>query len=246
MFDIARYEELERALQESETRNRALLGQVINAQENERARVSRELHDAAGQSLSCLLLGLRAVLDATSLEAAKSHAQELHRIAGQTLDEVQRLARALRPSTLDDFGLVPALERCADDWRQFHHLDVRIKAAPIRTRRFPSAIETTLYRIAQEALTNTSKHARANTVLVSFEDLGSVLRMTIRDDGQGFNAKSLHENLDPSRHLGLSTMRERAALVGGSFTVESEPGRGTKILVELPSQSRSEYENHTN
>jgi two-component system, NarL family, sensor histidine kinase DevS len=234
MADELTREQSERLIQENAARNRALLGQVINAQETERARVARELHDATGQALTSILFGLRAVIDATSLEAARSHARNLHRLAGQALDDVQRLARGLRPAALDDLGLVPALERIADDYRQLQGIDIRVNADQIGQRRFAPSIETTAYRIAQEALTNAVKHARATAVTVSLNESGAFLRMMIQDDGHGFDVACLDHSIDRSRHLGLSTMRERAFLAGGKFGIESAPGRGTTIIVELP------------
>jgi signal transduction histidine kinase len=226
----------ETALRRSERRYRALvqvrrhlLKKLISAQEDERRRIARDLHDEIGQSLTSLLIGLRTVADAATLEAARGHANELRRIAASTTEEVRRLARGLRPSVLDDLGLTAALERFAEDYAHAHAVAVEVRAAPDGDR-LPEEVETALYRIAQEALTNTAKHAAAKNVRVRLERGPGTVQLTVSDDGRGF----ARGRPGPGDRLGLSGMRERAVLLNGSVTVESGPGKGTRVTVRIP------------
>jgi signal transduction histidine kinase len=211
-----------------------LLKKLMSAQEDERRRIARDLHDEIGQALTSLLIGLRTVVDAATLEAARGRAEDLRRIAVSTLEEVRRLARGLRPSVLDDLGLAAALERYAADYAQSHGVEVKVEADP-EGHRLPEEIETALYRIAQEALTNTAKHATAEHVRIVVERQPGGVRLLVVDDGRGFACPEP----DADGHLGLSGMRERAALLNGSVVVESDPGEGTRILVNIPCPEES-------
>ncbi len=204
-----------------------LLAKVITAQEEERRRISRELHDETGQSLTSLMVGLKV---ASESDAPQSHLIELRAIAAQTLTGVRDLARELRPSLLDDLGLVAALERYLAGYGAKYNLDTDFQATGFGDgRRLTPETEVTLYRIIQEALTNVRKHARAKCVRVRFEANDQQVLVAVEDDGCGFDVAQ------PRReHFGLQTMRERAESVGGTFEVNSERGRGTRIRVRLP------------
>ncbi len=209
-----------------------LLARAISAQEEERTRIARELHDETGQALSAILLGLRNLEDSETIAQARRLAQRLRDLTAETVRDVGRLARGLRPSTLDHLGLLPALQRYGEELQESHHLAVRISGDA--EQRYPANLETTLYRIVQEALTYVAKHARARSAEVRIQRDDGTVRATVQDDGTGFD---LHAALDttPSRRtLGLMGMHERATLVGGSLVVSSAPGRGTSITVELP------------
>lgn len=227
----------EEALRRSEGRYRSLmeirqqlLKQLMSAQEDERRRIARDLHDEIGQSLTSLLIGLRTVADATTLEAAREFADDLRRIVVSALEEVRRLARGLRPSVLDDLGLTAALERYAADYAQAHTIAVEVQAPDPAAGRLPGEVETALYRIAQEALTNTAKHAAAKHVHIVVEQKPEFVQLSVSDDGRGFSC----QKPDLDGRLGLSGMRERAALLNGSVAVESDPGKGTRVTVHIP------------
>ncbi len=214
---------------QTEAMVRALLNQVVSAQEEERRRVSRELHDDAAQALAALLVRLGAVESAELIDVARAAAREIRTHVVAAFDAVQRIARGLRPPALDDVGLAEALERLASELAEAHGLKVDVVVS-IGEVRLPFAVETTLYRIAQETLTNVWKHARARTVSIVVRRAGDRVRLVIEDDGRGFEA----EPVGSTRHLGLLGMRERAALLGGDLLVESAPGSGTRIHASIP------------
>ncbi len=205
---------------------RDAMRRVVAAQELERKRLARELHDETGQALTSILLGLRALEEATSLDDLRSSAGALREVTMQTLQDVRRLAVELRPAALDDFGLVPAVERLLDGFRNQTGLVAEFEST--LDERLPSEIETALYRIVQEALTNVIKHAHARHVSVLLAGKGSTVAVVVEDDGRGFAPDDL-----TSDGLGLIGMRERLALLDGTLTIESAPGAGTTIAAEV-------------
>jgi len=211
-----------------------LLEQVITAQEEEQRRVARELHDETGQSLTSLLVGLRSVQDAPTLDAARARAAELRQITARALDEVRRFAWGLRPSALDELGLIPALEHYAAEYTQAHGVAVDIQTRGLGGDRLPGPVETTLYRIVQEALPEGTKHAKAQAVSIEMQQHAWRLQATITDDGNGFDADAALRAPSAWTHLGLHGMRERAAILQGSVTIESTPGEGTTVYVWIP------------
>lgn len=199
------------------------LRRVVAGQERERRRLARELHDETGQALTSILLGLRA------LEGAKdSNVDHLRELVVTTLQDVRRLAVQLRPKALDDFGLGPALERLVQTFSESSGISVEIEVQ-LGDDRLPSDVETTVYRIVQEALTNVVKHAGAHSVSVLVMRRDSTVAAVIEDDGRGFDP-------DPARDdsLGLEGMRERVELHDGRMVVETSPGAGTTIRIEVP------------
>ncbi|MBI2216883.1 MAG: HAMP domain-containing protein [Candidatus Rokubacteria bacterium] len=216
-----------------EARSR-LLEQIITAQEEERRRIARELHDETGQSLTTLVVGLTTIAASGDLGAVRERARELRSVAARTLEEVHNLSRGLRPSVLDDLGLLAALERYLNEYGVSHGLAVDLHARGLDGQRLPGPVETAVYRIVQEALTNTAKHAHATAVSVLVERRDGSLHLIVEDDGRGFEVDGVLAAQDIDRRLGLHGMRERTALLGGSLTVESAPGHGTTIFVEVP------------
>ena len=222
-------------VQERETQLEELVRQLVNAQERERGRIARELHDETGQKLTALAMGLAAV-DA-SLVSEPTRAQSLVRnlrdVADQSITELRNIMADLRPAQLDDLGLVPALRWYVGQYTG-RHADLNVTLSAERMpKRLPPGLETVFFRAAQEALTNIARHAHASQVTLELgHDAGGV-RLIVTDDGVGFdvNAPPKYER---GSGLGLVGMRERVALVGGTCTVESEPGRGTRIVIELP------------
>ena len=208
---------------------RALLSDVITAQEEERRRIARELHDETAQILTSLLVGLKAVEESHSLARAQRAAGTLRTLVANALEGVQRMARGLRPSVLDDLGLEEALERLAAELTRANRFGVDLHVTGPRLPRLPESLEIALYRVAQEALTNVVKHASPKAVSVLLHRTSNVVRLVVEDDGEGFDV-----DVAPSdRQLGLVGMRERAHLVGGSMTVESARGRGTTVCVSV-------------
>lgn len=221
-------------LQEAETLHSRLLDKVMTAQEDERRRISRELHDEIGQSLTSLLVGLRAAEEEKGHGGMSERVSELRKITGSTLQEVQRLARGLRPSVLDDFGLEEAIARYAADFTSTYGIQVDVAQDDGIRSRLPPAVETALYRIVQEALTNVGKYAKATTVSILLQRNPDQVQLIVEDDGQGFNAQAMEQRAVAGAHLGLHGMRERAALLNGSISIESSSGAGTTIYVKIP------------
>jgi signal transduction histidine kinase len=206
---------------------RDALRRVVAGQELERRRLARELHDETGQALTSILLGLRSVEEADSDEGRRLALGELRGLVTTTLQDVRRLAVELRPKALDDFGLVPALERLTDGLAEATGMSVELEAALGETR-LPAEIETALYRIVQEALTNVVKHAQARHVSIVVTRRTSSVATVIEDDGKGFVP------FEDSEGLGVVGMRERVALLDGTLQIESGAGGGTTIAVEVP------------
>jgi two-component system, NarL family, sensor histidine kinase DevS len=200
------------------------LRRVVAGQEVERRRLARELHDETGQALTSILLGLRALEGAH--EAA--NVDDLRALVVATLQDVRRLAVQLRPKALDDFGLVPALERLGQTFSESSGIAVELEAR-LGDERMPMDVETTVYRIVQEALTNIVKHADAKKVSIVLVRRDAWVTAVIEDDGRGFDPGAVTAD-----HLGLDGMRERVELHEGRLTVETAPGSGTTLRVEVP------------
>jgi signal transduction histidine kinase len=211
----------------SERVARDSLRRVVEAQEIERRRLARELHDETGQALTSILLGLHAMEDAKTDEQVRAAATDLRELVVRTLQDVRQLAVELRPKALDDFGLVAALERLVETWEE--QTGIRVELSSRLPGRLPAEIETALYRIVQEALTNIVKHARASRVSIVLSERGHTAAVLIEDDGIGFAPAGVREE-----GLGLVGMRERVALVGGRLEIESRAGAGTTLSVEVP------------
>jgi len=204
------------------------LRRVVEAQELERRRLARELHDETGQALTSILLGLKALEERTGDEASRAATQELRELVVSTLQDVRRLAVELRPTALDDFGLVAALERLTASFAEQTGISVDFETA-LADERLPEEVETALYRIVQESLTNVVKHARARRVSILLARKEGSVKAVVEDDGRGF---------DPAEQagdgFGLVGMSERLALLGGRLEVESDADAGTTIAAEVP------------
>jgi len=222
-------------IKQEEATHRLLLERTIFAQEEERRRIARELHDEAGQLLTALLVGLRSLEDARKLADAKVQGQRLREIAAKAIDEVGRLARGLHPTVLDDLGLGAALSRYATEYAKTHDISVDFVAHENDTSDLPPGVQIALYRILQEALTNVARHSGAKTVGIRFTRLDTAVEVTVIDDGCGFDAKAVAV---ASHRLGIQSMRERAAIVGGTVSFISQ-SKGTRILVQIPVANRT-------
>jgi signal transduction histidine kinase len=210
-----------------------LLGKLVAAQEDERRRIARDLHDEVGQLLTTLLVGLQSVEGAESLQLAKHHARSLQSVTASAHDEVRRLSHGLRPAVLDQLGLRIALERLAEDVQRHHGLQVRL-SLNLDGRRLSRAVESTVYRSAQEALSNTARHANATRASLRLARRGRMLHLAIEDDGRGHATArgGLSDAGGPS--LGVNGIVERAELLGGHAEMHSHADRGTTLQVRLP------------
>jgi signal transduction histidine kinase len=206
------------------------LRRVVETQELERRRLARELHDETGQALASILLGLKALDEKTDDAAARTSIEELRELVVATLQDVRRLAVELRPSALDDFGLVAALERLADSFAEQSGISVDFQAM-LADERLPAEAETALYRIVQESLTNVVKHAQARRVSILLTRTNGAVKAVIEDDGRGFDPEQATDG-----GFGLVGMRERLALLGGRLEIESARDAGTTVAAEVPAR----------
>lgn len=214
---------------------RALTHRVVQAQETERGRVARELHDHITQLLCAIVFRSQALVDKLSArdEPAQSEAMKLRDMVGQTAEEVERISRNLRPSVLDNLGLVAALRATHAEFAERTGVSLKLACARL-TVRLPAEAELALYRILQEALHNVEKHARARHVTVHLTQPGAFVQLVIKDDGIGFDPERRPAARKGKGGLGLLGMRERAAYVSGVLTVKSVRRVGTEIEVRIP------------
>lgn len=222
------------ALRLEERARATLLHQVIGAQEEERRRIARELHDETSQSLTALLVGLDTIRIASQSDASRidDHITNLKSITEDMLANIHRLIADLRPSLLDDLGLVAAIEWYGEQRLKPYGVSFRLEDE-IGDLRLPHPVETTLFRIVQEGLTNILRHARASAVTVRLAQADDLILLEICDDGVGFDLQQL-ESPDPGgRGFGLRGMRERAAILGGVLELESSPGAGTTVRIRF-------------
>ena len=218
------------ALRESENRLRVLATQLLTAQEDERRLVASDLHDSVGSALSVIKFrvedainqGKQGVVASESLKGLMSATQH-------AMEESRRIQTNLRPSMLDDLGILTTLDwHCREFQKTFSHIRIE-KEIDISENDVPHILKTVIYRISQEALNNIAKHSKADLVTLSFRKTGGPIELTIQDNGQGFNVENIFSMGSYKRGLGLSSMRERTELSGGSFTIESIQGKGTTI-----------------
>jgi signal transduction histidine kinase len=224
-----RTHEIQRYSQELTTR-------VLQAQEEERKRIARELHDETAQSLSSLLISLdvlEPLIPTTGDESLRAGFDRIRTVAKRTLDETRALSHALRPTILDDFGLIAAIHWFADEFTQNFKVPVAVEIDPKAPKRLAPELELSLFRIVQETLNNSGKYAQASQIHVKLNFPDHAAQLIVEDDGTGFNPE---EVAGPTRQggLGLYGMRERATLVGAELKIESEPGKGTKVTVVAP------------
>lgn len=227
-------------LQRKEDLRGRLLENVISAQEDERKRIARELHDETGQALTGIIMSLEVAEGALDREptAVSQRLETAKTLANQSIAAIRRLVVDLRPAALDDLGLVPAIRAFAGMRLQEKGIRLEMRAAGFAKRMDPS-VETCLFRVAQEAVTNIVRHSRAASARIDLRRGNGVVSLLVRDDGDGFNVDSIVNSSDPSRALGLAGMEERVSLLGGQLTVQSRPGRGTSVRASVPIQERS-------
>lgn len=210
---------------------RALAARILNAQEGERVRIARELHDETGQALTLLLVRLQLVENHSAEPAVRQELAELRRLVGETLDGVRRLAVHLGPGVLEDLGLRSAIEWLVDRVRLEAGLRVDLTLEGDCEDVF-SEVGVAVFRVAQEALTNVVRHAQAESVSVRLTSHAGRLELEIQDDGRGFSLEKARAR--PGSSIGLFGMTERIALVDGRIEIDSKPGRGTRVRATVP------------
>jgi signal transduction histidine kinase len=215
-----------------------LMRELVNAQEAERRRMSRELHDQLGQQVSALGLRLSLLKEDKNLRAeVREELDKLEALVKELDADLDFLVWELRPTVLDDLGLVEALSDYAENWSKHFKMKIQFEARGMQEARLEPEIETVLYRMTQEALNNVAKHSKAKNVALALARNKGEVSLTVADDGVGFDTKQPFGT--GTKGLGLVGMRERAALGGGSVTISSTPGRGTKVQVRLPMRGQA-------
>ena len=219
----------------AEADRRELIRRMATVQEDERRRISRNLHDQMGQLLTALGLGLKSLeIAILGPSQARPHLAKLRDLTNQIGREFHRLALDLRPTALDDLGLRAALANYAESWSERTGVEADFQFAGPDAERLPAAVETALYRVVQEAMTNVLRHAAARKVSIVLQFTRDRAVAVIEDDGAGFNAETVASPSGEKGRLGLIGMRERMAQVGGTLTVESAPARGTTVIARVP------------
>ncbi|MEE8473688.1 MAG: histidine kinase [Dehalococcoidia bacterium] len=229
-------------LEERDRERTILLQKLIQAQEEERKRVARELHDEVGQALTGLVMNLGSVDQVLMKDPAKAkeRLKVVMALSSKTVDDVRRLIGDLRPSVLDDMGLIPALRWYADDYLGKAGIKATVTANGFSDR-IPPHIEVAIFRVVQEAITNIVRHARAGTAEISLQIEGDTIRGLVRDDGTGFDLAPGRPGASGRTSVGLLGMEERISLLGGSFRIESQPGEGTSVIFEVPSRWEEDH-----
>ena len=224
-----RYKQI-KALQESESRLQLLTSQLLTAQENERKRVAHELHDSIGSFLTGIKIQIENVI--LQLERGSATPDSLKRViptVQHAIEESRRIQMNLRPSILDDLGILPTIDwHCREFQKMYSHIRIE-KQIDLTEDKVPHSLKIVIYRICQEALNNIAKHSKADLVTLSLRKTDDPIELVIRDNGQGFDVEETLSKESYERGFGLSSMRERAELTGGSFSIESNKGAGTVI-----------------
>jgi two-component system sensor histidine kinase UhpB len=225
-------------LGEGEKRFRLISRGILRVQEAERGRISRELHDGVGQSLTALKMQLQLLEQAAPRDepALSSRLAELREMADRSLQEVWQISHLLRPQMLDELGLLPTLRWLARTFQQRTGIEAELVSEGI-DERMDLDLETLVYRLVQEALTNAAKHSRAARVRIVVRRPHDRLLLSVEDGGAGFDVAEFWRSTDEDRGFGLRGMRDRVHLFAGQFTVTSQPGAGTTIVVEIPLSS---------
>jgi len=229
-IDITKRKQLESSLRENEQKLRLLSTRLLSAQEEERKRVARELHDSISSSLTAINMGLAHILEMVGGESEPAVSiNNLISITGQTMDEARRMMNALRPSMLDDLGLVTTIGSFCKSFQQIHK-SIFIKQLIVAEEGdIPEDLKIVIYRVMQESLHNIAKYAETELVELSFAKKGNKLELIIEDNGIGFDLGAALSKCDYAKGMGLTNMQERTELSGGSFRIQSTPGEGTTI-----------------
>lgn len=219
-----------------------LLRQVIRAQEDERRRVARELHDVTSQALATLAVRIETLSSLSKMESKENEAliEEIRHLLTATSKEVHSLIYALRPSLLDDLGLPAAVRSCSHSTLETTGMEVHMEVSGSE-RRLPPEVEIAVFRMAQEAITNVASHSRAESVYISLEFKDTSIAVQVEDDGIGFNLLEVLSSAHEKASMGLLGMKERAELLGGTLNIDTEPSKGTRVIIEIPFNREQQY-----
>jgi signal transduction histidine kinase len=230
--DITERKLTEKALRKSEKELRFLSAELLDAQEKERARFARELHDGIGQALSTMKVRVETLAKIAGSDVSRIRAEDLENLVPmirQTIEEVRNTCMDLRPSTLDSLGIVPTIDWfCREHQTTYPFVQIE-KKIDIRETEVPDPLRIVIYRIVQEAFNNAARHSGAEIMRISLAKKDGEIRLTVKDNGQGFNLEDLLSTDTTKRGFGLTSMKERTELSGGSFSIESNIGQGTTI-----------------
>jgi signal transduction histidine kinase len=214
------------------------LRRALTSQEEERQRITQDLHDGIGQSLTSLLLGLRAMEETTADANVRQHAESLRKMGAGIHEDLRRIVRGLRPAILDQLGLVAAIEQLVDEVRNAGISTVEFSAAGLKGLRLSADLESTAFRIVQEAISNSVRHSSATHLEISMNVVKDALALRVADNGQGFEGSTILNGGNGS--YGLLGIRERAMIAGGRAEIQTSPGAGTIVSAHLPLVLRSE------
>ncbi|MFQ6609041.1 MAG: PAS domain-containing protein [Fidelibacterota bacterium] len=214
---------------------RALSSEVIRAQEAERKRISREIHDSMGQALTAISLDLEIVRQQSPFPESETRKRITNCISliHETMEDIHRFSHELHPAVLDKLGLLPAVRSHIRGFTDITGIEVEVNGVP-EIEKVDNEIKTVLYRVIQEGLNNVAKHSQAQSVVVDIGRQRDAIYLSIEDNGRGFNLESLAKGRSGKIGIGLQGMKERVKLVGGDLNVESKPGKGTKLLANIP------------
>ncbi|RPJ33655.1 MAG: sensor histidine kinase [Deltaproteobacteria bacterium] len=235
----------EEALRKSERQLRTLTDQLIDVQENERKRIAREVHDSLGASLSALKYKLEDLIHNLPQKDSRQIGETLGSlipIIQETIGEARRMQNDLRPPLLDDLGILPTLSWLSRRFQKIYSRVTVEQHLEVREEDVPERLKLPIFRITQEALNNIGKHARATQVRISLSREQKKLNLVVRDNGAGINLKGPSKPADWLPGIGLSVMKERTTLSGGSFSFESHPGKGTMIEASWPLNKENSVE----
>jgi signal transduction histidine kinase len=214
------------------------LRRALTSQEEERRRITQELHDGIGQSLTSLMLGLRAMEETTTEGNVRAQAESLRTMGAGIHDDLRRIVRGLRPAILDQLGLVAAIERLVEDVRQTQMNTVEFNSLGLNGLRLSADLESTAFRIVQEAIANSIRHSSATQLNVTLMVRDGALELQIADNGRGFDGPTVLNS--GNRGYGLLSIRERAMMAGGRAEIQTSPGAGTVVSAQLPLALRNE------
>ncbi len=235
---VSELKEAEKTREEKEYLQRDFIQQLIAAQENERKRIARELHDQTGQALASFMVELKVLEQVETTTDITSGTQRLKEAITKEMDSIHNLVFELRPSVLDDLGLIPAINMYVEDFRKRHAIETRLTVVGFSNRRAETCAETCVYRIIQEALTNSIKHGKPTEVNILLEWRNNMIRGVIEDNGLGFALGQI----STTGRMGLYGMQERAQLLEGTCSIESAPGEGTMVQFKVPAVTEVCYE----
>jgi signal transduction histidine kinase len=231
-FDITDQKLTDEALRKSEKELRFLSAELLNAQEKERARFARELHDGIGQALSTMKVRVETLAKIAKSDVNRLRVEELENLVPmirQTIEEVRNTCMDLRPSTLDSLGILPTIDWFTREFQTTYPFMQIEKKIDLRETDVPDSLRIVIYRIVQEAFNNAARHSSAEIMQISLAKIDGEIRLAVKDNGQGFNLEDLLSADTDRRGFGLTSMKERAELSGGSFSIDSGVGKGTTV-----------------